>query len=88
MYLSTRVPTALFPPFPIIRSPLQCPGTLRSFTSGGRSLIMTILEIGPDFLVCPLGIRFVLPERKQRASSLRSSPLPWTNSGINHKTGH
>jgi hypothetical protein len=42
-----------FLPFPIIRSPSQCPGTALSSTSGGRFEIITILDIGPDFLVCP-----------------------------------
>ena len=37
---STKVPIADWLPPPMIRSPSQCPGTARSVTSAGRSLIV------------------------------------------------
>lgn len=37
--------------FPMIRSPSQCPGTLRSSTSSGRSSMLTIPTIG--WVRCP-----------------------------------
>ena len=45
---STRVPIAEFDAVePMIRSPSQCPGTARSATSAGRSLMLTMSGIRP-----------------------------------------
>lgn len=41
MERSTRPPIAVLFSAPAIRSPSQCPGTVRSATSAGRSLIIT-----------------------------------------------
>ncbi len=47
VFRSTSVPTADLPFLPITKSPSQWPGTARSSTSAGRSLIMTIPWILP-----------------------------------------
>ena len=74
---STSVPIAELPA-PTIRSPSQCPGTARSATSAGRSLIMISGETKP-LLRLParaLGIRNARPVRKQAVSSRPSAPRP------------
>jgi len=61
------------------RSPSQSPGTARSSTSFGRSLMLIML--GMRFLRCPgarLGWRSARPVRRHFASSRRSAPRDWT----------
>ena len=73
---STSVPIAVWLPFPMIRSPSQCPGTARSSASAGRSEMLIIPGI--RFFRCPgarLGRRTARPVRRLRVSSRRSAPL-------------
>ena len=67
---------------PMIRSPSQCPGTARSATSAGRSLIMDhVAELALPFdRVGPCGRRVAARCAGSRVSSLRSAPRACTNS--------
>ena len=55
-------------------------GTARSAASAGRSLIMIMSRSWPVFSGRFRGRRLIRPVRRQRVSSRRSSPRPWTNS--------
>ena len=79
MVRSTSVPTALRLFSPRIRSPSQCPGTARSATSAGRSLIITIPGSRPRLSVAVRALRAVRPDLRQRVSSRRNCPRPCTN---------
>ena len=65
---------------PRIKSPSQWPGTARSATSAGRSLISTMFLIWPERLRRPAGRRCVRPVRRNRVSSRRSAPRLCTKS--------
>lgn len=76
---STSVPTADCPLAPMIKSPSQCPGSARSSTLAGRSLIITIgsLNRGRTWREYAAGRLRVRPWRMREAISLRSVPLAW-----------
>ena len=63
-------------PAPMIRSPSQCPGTARSSTSAGRSLMFTIPGIRPRRSSLRCGAH--RPTRAQPRATSRSRPLPCT----------
>src|SRR5665647_662522 len=76
---STRVPIAVWFCLPMIKSPSQFPGTARSSTSGGRSLML--IMFGMRFLRCPtlrLGRRSALPVHRHTARSRRNAPRDCT----------
>ena len=54
----------------------QCPGTARSATSGGRSLIMTMPGMWPRPSTAPWERHCVRPDLSHRANSRRSCPRP------------
>ena len=59
---------------PMIRSPSQCPGTARSSTSAGRSLIVDhVRDPAPDARAAPACARFA--QRPPGAQVLRSAPV-------------
>ena len=64
---------------PMMRSPSQWPGTARSSTSAGRSLIMTsgVTNFLPRPCVRARGTRRARPVRRQATSSGVSAPRPW-----------
>ena len=69
---STSVPTALALASPLMRSPSQCPGTMRAATSGGRRLMGVMLGIPPLRSVPrALGKRVLWPLRSRPRSSVR-----------------
>lgn len=76
---STSVPIAELSR-PIIRSPSQCPGTARSSTSAGRSLIMISGRTNslPRFRRRALGTRRARPVRRHAVNSRRRAPRPCT----------
>ncbi len=76
---STRVPMAERLR-PRMRSPSQWPGTARSSTSAGRSLIRTsgVTNDLPRPRVRARGTRNARPVRRHAVSSRFSAPRPWT----------
>ena len=62
-------PDRAAPSLPMIRSPSQCPGTARSSTSAGRSLIITMSGICPRRSVRPWGLAHGAAGAQARASS-------------------
>jgi hypothetical protein len=78
---STTVPIADLS-VPMIRSPSQCPGTARSSTSAGRSLIITSGVTWPPvrWRARDRGTRNARPVRRQATSSRLSAPRLCTNS--------
>ncbi len=78
MVRSTRVMIWLFPPWPMIRSPSQCPGTARSSASAGRSLMVTIPVIRACFgRLLGRTTRRVRPVRNASVNCVVSSPRAW-----------
>ena len=77
---STSVPMADLLAAPVIRSPSQWPGTARSSTSAGRSLIMTMgsLNRGLRPSAADLGRRLARPDRSFASMSRLSWPLDCT----------
>lgn len=69
---STSTPTLDSLPAPLIRSPSQCPGISLSFTSGGRTWMLTISGICPrQSSPAERGRRVLLPWRRQSMSAFR-----------------
>lgn len=70
---STRVAICDLPPFPMMRSPSQKPGTARSSASAGRSLILTMSGIFPLLKVAlDRETRLARPCRNASFSSVRT----------------
>ena len=72
---STKVPTALALPSPLMRSPSQWPGNWRSSISGGRTWMLSMSGILP-LRSLPLlrGSRLLWAWRRVAINSLRNSP--------------
>ena len=66
---------------PMIKSPSQWPGTARSATSAGRSVIMisAVTKCFPRPFARARGTRSARPVRRQATSSRLSAPRPWMN---------
>ena len=72
---STKVPTALALPAPLMRSPSQCPGNWRASISGGRIWMLSMSEIWPRrSLPLMRGKRLFFAWRNAAINSLRNSP--------------
>ena len=76
---STSVPIAEFRS-PRVRSPSQCPGTVRSSASAGRWLIMISgwTKVRSRWRVRARGTRNARPVRKHATNSRRSAPQTCT----------